>query len=100
VVGGPAWISQDQFDIEAKPDIMSNPTDEQSRQMLRNLLEERFVCLEERLVCGSGWKPGLGRCMPSLFSRMVLRAQSINRHPRKRGHLPNRMARRLAVQCG
>jgi uncharacterized protein (TIGR03435 family) len=42
VVGGPAWISKDQFDIEAKPDTMSNPTDEQSRQMLRNLLEERF----------------------------------------------------------
>jgi uncharacterized protein (TIGR03435 family) len=27
---------------EAKPDAMSNPTDEQSRQMLRSLLEERF----------------------------------------------------------
>lgn len=52
VVGGPAWISQDQFDVEAKPD---NPTDEQSRQMLRNLLEERFVC-------GSGWKLGMGVC--------------------------------------
>jgi uncharacterized protein (TIGR03435 family) len=42
VVGGPAWVSKDQFDIEAKPDATSNPTDEQSRQMLRTVLEERF----------------------------------------------------------
>ncbi len=42
VVGGPAWVSKDQFDIEAKPDSGANPTDEQSRQMLRALLEQRF----------------------------------------------------------
>ena len=42
VVGGPAWVSKDQFDVEAKPDATSNPTDEQSRQMLRKVLEERF----------------------------------------------------------
>jgi uncharacterized protein (TIGR03435 family) len=42
VAGGPAWISKDQFDIEAKPDTAFNSTNEQSRQMLRSLLEERF----------------------------------------------------------
>ena len=42
VVGGPSWVSRDQFDIEARSDENVNPTSEQSRQMLRILLEERF----------------------------------------------------------
>lgn len=42
VFGAPAWVSKDQFDIEAKPDTTWNPTDEQSRQMLRSVLEDRF----------------------------------------------------------
>jgi uncharacterized protein (TIGR03435 family) len=42
VVGGPAWVSKDQFDIEAKPHATSNATDEKSRRMLQALLEARF----------------------------------------------------------
>lgn len=42
VVAGPAWISKDQFDIEAKPDTPSTPSDVDPRQILRSLLEERF----------------------------------------------------------
>jgi len=43
VVGGPAWISSTRFDIDA---VLANPkmgeTDEQRRQALRTLLEDRF----------------------------------------------------------
>lgn len=42
IVGGPAWISKDQFDIEAKPNTPSTPSDVDPRQMLRGLMEERF----------------------------------------------------------
>ena len=42
VTGGPAWISGDQFDVDAKAEVSSRTTDEQARQMLQALLEDRF----------------------------------------------------------
>jgi len=42
IVGGPGWVSRDQFDIEAKPENGINPSDDQSRHMLQTLLDERF----------------------------------------------------------
>jgi uncharacterized protein (TIGR03435 family) len=40
VLGGPSWINQDRFDIEAKADHVS--TSDELRGMLRTLLAERF----------------------------------------------------------
>jgi uncharacterized protein (TIGR03435 family) len=42
VTGGPGWITSDRFDIEATPGPGITPTQEQTRQMLQSLLEERF----------------------------------------------------------
>jgi uncharacterized protein (TIGR03435 family) len=39
---GPSWLMSDRFDIEAKPAAGTVPTDQQSREMLQALLEERF----------------------------------------------------------
>ena len=40
VAGGPAWVSSDRFDIKAKSSIPANV--EQMREMVRNLLADRF----------------------------------------------------------
>jgi uncharacterized protein (TIGR03435 family) len=42
VVGAPAWIDADKFDITAKPDIPGSPTFEQIQSILQKLLAERF----------------------------------------------------------
>jgi uncharacterized protein (TIGR03435 family) len=42
IVGGPSWISNDQFDVEAKAEDGRNITNEQARQMLQKLLAVRF----------------------------------------------------------
>jgi bla regulator protein BlaR1 len=42
VTGGPGWISDERFDVDAKADESSRTTDEQSRQMLQSLLADRF----------------------------------------------------------
>ncbi|HEY4355145.1 MAG TPA: TIGR03435 family protein [Acidobacteriaceae bacterium] len=42
VDGGPAWIKEARFDIEAEPDIPGIPTVEQDKIMLKKLLAERF----------------------------------------------------------
>jgi len=40
--GGPAWLGSDRFDIEAKPENVSDMTPERMPLMLQNLLVERF----------------------------------------------------------
>jgi uncharacterized protein (TIGR03435 family) len=42
VLGGPAWLDEDKYDIVAEPDAPGVPTEEQNRAMLRKLLAERF----------------------------------------------------------
>jgi uncharacterized protein (TIGR03435 family) len=42
VVGAPAWIDADKFDITAKPDIPGSPTFAQIQSILQKLLAERF----------------------------------------------------------
>jgi uncharacterized protein (TIGR03435 family) len=42
VTGGPGWISNDRYDIEATPGPGVTPTQQQTQEMLQSLLEERF----------------------------------------------------------
>ncbi|MEO5922569.1 MAG: TIGR03435 family protein [Bryobacteraceae bacterium] len=42
LTGGPGWIGNDRYDIEATPGAGISPTQEQNREMLQSLLEERF----------------------------------------------------------
>jgi uncharacterized protein (TIGR03435 family) len=42
IIGGPAWIDSDIFDIDAKAEGDSRPTPDQMWQMVRSLLEDRF----------------------------------------------------------
>ena len=42
IVGGPDWLDQQRYDIDAKVEGKALLTREQMRPMLRNLLEERF----------------------------------------------------------
>ncbi len=42
LTGGPGWISNDRFDIEATPGAGISPTQEQNREMQQSLLEDRF----------------------------------------------------------
>ena len=42
VIGGPGWIEDTKFDVEAEPDIPGVPSEEQTRTMVRKLVEERF----------------------------------------------------------
>ena len=42
ILGGPAWVSSDHFDISGKPDIDGGPNTLQMRGMLEKLLIERF----------------------------------------------------------
>jgi uncharacterized protein (TIGR03435 family) len=42
VLGGPSWIEDQKFDVVAEPDTPGVPSEEQTRLMVRKLLEERF----------------------------------------------------------
>jgi uncharacterized protein (TIGR03435 family) len=42
VLGGPAWMATDKWDITGKPDTLGSPNEAQVRTMLRKLLVERF----------------------------------------------------------
>ena len=42
IIGGPAWMTHDRFDILAKPDIQGVPTPTQMRSLVRKLLADRF----------------------------------------------------------
>lgn len=43
IAGGPSWFDDDRYDIQARwPDDAENVKDEQVRQMVQSLLEERF----------------------------------------------------------
>jgi uncharacterized protein (TIGR03435 family) len=42
IVGGPAWIESDKFDIEAQPDVPGTPNRQQLRTMVQKLLADRF----------------------------------------------------------
>jgi len=42
ILNAPAWAETDKFDIEAEPDTLGKPSDEQYHEMYRKLLEDRF----------------------------------------------------------
>ena len=42
IVGAPAWVDTDKFDITAQPDQPGRPNDKQWKAMLQKLLTERF----------------------------------------------------------
>jgi uncharacterized protein (TIGR03435 family) len=42
IVGGPAWISTDRYDIEGVPDTPGDPDLSQIQEMVRTLLADRF----------------------------------------------------------
>jgi uncharacterized protein (TIGR03435 family) len=43
LAGLPGWAQTDRFDIEARPEPGFRPTQEQAREMMQSLLEERFT---------------------------------------------------------
>ena len=49
IMKAPPWVEGSKFDITAKPDTPGVPTNEQTRNMIRKLLAERF-----HLVCHTG----------------------------------------------
>lgn len=42
IVGAPAWVDTDKFDITAQPDAPGQPSDKQWKAMLQKLLADRF----------------------------------------------------------
>ena len=42
IVNEPAWLTSERFDIRGVPDIEGQPSEEQEKEMVRKLLEERF----------------------------------------------------------
>jgi len=42
IVGAPAWVDTDKFDITAQPDAPGRPNDKQWKAMLQKLLTDRF----------------------------------------------------------
>ncbi len=42
VIGAPAWVDSDKFDISAKPDVAGMPSVNQLKAMLQKLLADRF----------------------------------------------------------
>lgn len=42
IVGAPAWVDSDKFDIAAHPDLPGRPDDKQWKSMLQQLLADRF----------------------------------------------------------
>lgn len=42
IVGGPAWLNTDKYDVDGFPDVMGQPNLEQMRDMYRSLLTSRF----------------------------------------------------------
>lgn len=92
VVGDPAWVSNDGFDVEAKPDSGANPTNEQSRQMLQSLFEQRFhlqVEIEDKS----------GPMYAIVTVKNALHVPPISPHRSKR-HRQIQMVRCHEVRCG
>jgi len=48
IVGAPAWVSEEKFDVAATPDGVGEPSGGQWTNMLRKLLEERFQLVVHR----------------------------------------------------
>jgi uncharacterized protein (TIGR03435 family) len=42
IIGGPSWMDQDRYDIEARQDVDGLANDKQLRAMVRKLIEDRF----------------------------------------------------------
>lgn len=42
IVGAPAWVASDKYDINAQPDLPGQPDDKQWKSMLQKLLASRF----------------------------------------------------------
>jgi uncharacterized protein (TIGR03435 family) len=42
IIGGPNWFTTEKWDIEARSDNRGEPSVEETRRMLRQMLEERF----------------------------------------------------------
>ncbi|AFL90533.1 Protein of unknown function (DUF3738) [Terriglobus roseus DSM 18391] len=43
IVGAPAWVSTDKFDLNATPDVEGQPNDVQLKNMIKKLVADRFA---------------------------------------------------------
>ena len=63
LVGAPAWVDGDKWDISGKPDIPGTPSETQLRGMVKKLLVERFQLKfhdEKRVLSVYALEPGNG----------------------------------------
>jgi uncharacterized protein (TIGR03435 family) len=42
IIGAPAWVETDKFDLNANPDVEGQPNDKQLKSMIRKLVVDRF----------------------------------------------------------
>jgi uncharacterized protein (TIGR03435 family) len=62
IVGGPAWIETEKFDVTAKPDVPGQPSVAQIKILIESLLADRFQLKFHREKKGAervrnhGWK--------------------------------------------
>ena len=50
IAGGPPWAATDRWNVEAKSDVGANFSVEETRQMLQNMLRERFALQVHREI--------------------------------------------------
>ncbi len=71
IIGGPAWMSDDRYDVTGQPAAQGQPNEQQFRAMIRALLADRFQLTQHAdtrdmpvyalVVAPGGPKPGLAR---------------------------------------
>lgn len=67
IKGGPSWIAEMKFDIVAQPDLPGQPSREQDRQMMRDLLAKRFrLAVHETQNVSSVYALSLGDGQPRM----------------------------------
>jgi uncharacterized protein (TIGR03435 family) len=108
ISGGPDWIRQDRFDLEAKVPGSTPPTQDQVRAMMQNLLAERFqltVHPETKQApiyaltvdrSGSKLTPGTSGAMPTGF----VRATADGLHMETESGTMEKLAQQLSVTAG